>query len=448
MKFIYLFSSVLGLLAISAGAFAEESTLSLSLSDAESRALSASDLLKSYVSDQRATVSQADAQFQNLLPKLSLSASYTYYNTIPLVSLVGGPPIPFGTNSIYNFGPVLNYTLWDTFASRNSYRATSALADARDADRENAALQILYNIRATYVQVQLGLEELGLIHDSLELARAQDRDVSNRLQAGAATRVDKVTSERSVLSYQIQFKQRQSELAASVRDLMTLLKDETPRDISRPGPTGVPNLSLALKLESLDRMLAEESESGLTLPGDSQPQIRSQELQAKSFELQAKSAGSQSLPTVQLSGGVSYNRPDIPNPPSYWQEYGAVSLTMPLFFGDSSRDVAASQRSQAEAASYRASQIRDNLHRDFDKAEELLRNLKEQQQLAVEDVRQSQEEARLYYTAYKAGKLNLIDVQNANNQALQAKVNLARIDAQILDQIITLKSISGEGHPL
>lgn len=448
MKTLSLLITTGALLFMASETFATPSTISLSLSEAESRALSASDQLKSSAADQKAAASQADAQFQYLLPKLSLTGNYTYYNAIPQITIFGTQPINFGTNSVYSLGPVLNYTLWDTFASRNAYAASSTLAAARAADHESASLQVLYNTRMAYVQVQLGLEELILIYNSLQLARAQDRDVSIRLRAGAASRLDRVTSQRSVLSYQIQFKQRQAELASSIRDLMTLLKDDTPYDLSKPGPDGVPTLTLALKLETLDSLLAKESSSDLIFPGDAQPQIRSQELQAKASDLSAKSTASAKYPKLDLTGGVTYNRPNIPNPIDYWQEYVGLTLTFPLFLGDPSRAQAASQRSQAESAWFRASQTRNNLERDFKKAQDLLTNLKDQQQLAFQDVQESQEQAKLYYAAYKVGKINLIDVQSANNQALQSKVNLARIVAQILNQIVTLKSISGEGHPL
>jgi outer membrane protein TolC len=147
---------------------------------------------------------------------------------------------------------------------------------------------------------------------------------------------------------------------------------------------------------------------------------------------------------IQLSAAVNYNRPDIPNPPSYWQETAGVSLTLPLYFGDASHHLGAEARSQAQAAEFRAEQTRLNLLRDYGKAREMLASLREQRKLAAEDVKQSQEEARLYYISYKAGRLNFIDVQNANNQALTASVNASRIDAQTLNQIIILKSLSSE----
>ncbi len=119
---------------------------------------------------------------------------------------------------------------------------------------------------------------------------------------------------------------------------------------------------------------------------------------------------------------------------------------MPLFFGDPSRALSAQQRSQAEAADYRAKGAKEDLDRDFSKSQELLTSLQDQRQLAYKDVEESEEEAKLNYVSYKAGKLNYVDVQNANNLALQSKVAATRIDAQILNQIETLKSLSGDNH--
>lgn len=415
----------------------------ISLKDAEKSALSASTLLKAYVTDADAAKSQRDAQFQNLLPRLSFQAGYTYYNFIPSINLGFGAPLKFGTNSTYSIGPVLNYTLWDSFSSHNSYNSFSKLEEARNEDRKNVELQLLTSLRSTYVQVQLGLEELKLIYASMELARAQNHEVQNRFQAGAAAKLDIVTSARSVLSYEIQFKARQTELAASLRDFVTLLGMADKRDLTHPGPAGVPHVTLALTLEPLESLRGKFDQNHYNSPGDDQPQIRSQLLQAESLELAAKSQSAKLAPVIQFTGAVNYNRPDIPNPPRFFQETAALNLSMPLFLGDPTSHLAAQQRSLAEGAQFRASNLKANLSRDFEKAHETLDSLHEQRELALQDVAQSEEESRLYYASYKAGKIQLIDVQNANNQALQAKVNATRIDAQILNQIFVLESLSG-----
>jgi outer membrane protein TolC len=431
-------------LMIFLGTAANGALFELKLSEAEQKALSTSHRLKAFEADEDAAKEGSNAQFANLFPKLSLQGNYLYSAQIPSITIGGFPPIPFGTNSTYSIGPNLTYTLWDTFSGRKSYRAASLLAEARAEDRKSARLQLLYTVRAAYVQVQLGLEELRLINDSLDLARAQEKDVDTRFRAGAAARLDVVTAQRSVLSYEIQFKQRQAELGSEFKDLLALLRDESVHDISQPGPPGIKNVSLVVKLDGLEESLTSFGSLEIPKPDDKQPQIRSLDLQARSSEESASSQTAKLFPTIQVSGAVSQMRPYMPSPPDFLQETVGVTLSVPLFIGDPTPSQAAQQRSEALAADFRKAQLTEDIDRDFIKARALLESLKGQQQLAIEDVHQSETAAELYYSSYRAGKVNLIDVQNANLQALQSKVNAARIDAQILSQIVLLKSLSGK----
>jgi outer membrane protein TolC len=428
-------------------AFAQTETFELKIHDAEIRALQYSNRLKSNAFDHEAAQEQANAQYTYLLPKLALQASYQYYANIPEISIFAGPTIGFGTNSTYFFGPTLSYTLWDTFSTRKTYQAASLLVQARAEDLKNAKLQLLLSVRSSYLQVQLGLVELGLIQDSLKLAQAQNRDVATRFRAGAAARLDVVISQRSVLNYEIQFKERQAQLSASLKDLLSLLGDTQIQEISHPGPPHTPNVSLILKLDSFEKLISTQKQVEISAPDDQQPQILSQTLQAESLELNAASQSAKRYPALQVFAGVSYNRPNIPNPISYWQETVGVSLSMPLFLGDPIPALAAQQRNQAQSTFYRQAQTRVDLQRDFLKSKELLQSYREQRELASQDVLQSTEAANLYYISYKSGKINYTDVQDANLQALQSKVNLSRIDAQILNQLILLKSISGKDLP-
>jgi outer membrane protein len=433
------------ILALAGGAcLSQGAVFELKLLEAEQKTLRSNHRLKAYDADAEAAKEGANAQFATLLPKLSIQGSYQYQAQIPTVTFPGFPPIPFGTNSTYSIGPNLNYTLWDTFSGQKSYRSSSLLAEARAEDRKGAELQLLYNVRAAYVQVQLGLEELRLINDSLDLARAQQRDVDTRFRAGAAARLDVVTAQRQVLSYEIQFKQRQAELGSEFKDLLALLRDETVKDISEPGPPDIKDVSLVIKLDGLDESLAAFAHQEVPSPDDQQPQIRSLDLQARSAEEAAASQTAKLFPTIQVSAGIAQMRPYMPDPTDFLQETVGVTLSLPLYFGDPSPSQAAQQRSQALAADFRKAQLKEDIDRDFTKARALLESLRGQQKLAIEDVHQSEVAAELYYTSYRAGKVNLIDVQNSNLQALQSKVNAARIDAQILNQIVLLKSLSGK----
>lgn len=419
----------------------------LTLRSAEALALRTSNRLQSFIADTAAARAYETAQFTSLLPKLSFQGNYTYYGTIPLASFIPGQLFPFGNHNTYSIGPTLTYTLWDTFSARRAYDSANALRRAKELDRANAALQLLLSLRSAYVQVQLGLDELRLNHDSLNLARAQERDIRTRFNAGAASRLDLLNAKRSVLNYEIQFKQRQASLSSGFADLLALIGDQEDRDISRPGPSGIPHVTLVLRLDPLSKTLADESESRFFPPDEGQPQLKAQALQAESHRLSAESISAKRYPTIQVSGAFSLTLPNIPNPPRFWQESVGVSLTLPLFLGDPTPHLSAQQHYFFVSAEKKQAQLRMDLERDFSKAAERLLLLREQRGLAALDVSQSEEAARLYYSSYLAGRINYVEVQDANVEAFLAKVNAARIDAQILNQIYLLKAISGRETP-
>ena len=243
MKLLLILTLIMNL---NAGFSAE---LSLSLIQAEEKTLNTSNMLKASNNDFEASQFQSEAQFQSLLPKLNLSGNYQYNDYIPKIAISpSAPSIPFGTHDIYSIGPTLTYTLWDGFSNKDSYQSAKLIADAKKEEQKNTNHQLLLSIRTAYVLVQLELEELKLIHGSLSLAKAQNRDVGLRFKAGSASKLDVVNSERSVLNYEIQFQKRQADLAFTLKDFLSLIGDHEIHDLSHPGPPNVPNVTYVVDL--------------------------------------------------------------------------------------------------------------------------------------------------------------------------------------------------------
>lgn len=432
-----LFAGILLALGV---ARAEE--FALSLHEAEKGALQTSNHVKEFDSNAKAALERADSNSAALYPHLSIEGNYRYITEVPELP----PPasIPLGSNSNYSVGPMLTYTLWDTGSARDTYRSYSKLAESKEEERKNARLELLYSVRAAYIQVQLNLEELRLVNETLALARAQGKDVLARYRAGAAARVDVVTSEREVLSYELQFKHQQSELSASLKDLLARVGRPDIKNVFRPGPPNTADVELALKLDSFDKLLSEEESENIPPPDESQPTILSQELLAQSSEYSASSQKSALFPSIQLMGKSTLEYPNGPIQENINQNTLMATLSAPLFEGGKLRHEAAAKRREADAARYRKEQLKIDLNKDFMKAREMLESLREQKKIAVEDVQKSEEVARLFYGSYKAGKIKLIDVQSANIQALVSKMAAARIDAEMLRELITLKVLSGK----
>jgi outer membrane protein TolC len=421
-----------------------KSLFSLSLSTAETKTLARSDALKAYLADQQAATESAGAQFASVLPRLDFDGSYDYVTNVPRIQISPAfPAFPFGTHNNWNVGPMLSYTLWDTGSAWKQYSSLTRLAQSREEDRRQAELQILLAVRAAYVNVQLALEEMRLVNDSLSLSRSQNKDIESNYQAGAASRLDRVESQRAVINYQLQFLQSQADLSSTLKDLLALV-GEVPENVSRPGPPGVENVGLELKLDSLDESLDSALRLPLMAPDEGNPQIKSQELQAQSAELSAQSQKAALFPVLQASAKATEQYPNAILPETIQQNTFALSLALPLFEGNRTHHQVEEKLKEAESARHRAAQLRTDLGRDFWKAKDMLDSLTSQRALAVQDVKESEDAARLYYESYKLGKINLTDVQAADVRELQAKVEAAGIAARALQQIIVLRSLSAE----
>jgi outer membrane protein TolC len=421
-------------------------TLTLTRAEAEQDALRNSEQIKSFAERTHAAQEQTDAQYSLLFPRITFDARYSYLTYIPEIP-VFGDSFAFGAHNNYAYGPVLTYTLWDTFAARKAYQGFSALTEARDQERRREALRLLLETRSDYVRVQESLEELRAVRDSLDLARSQNSYITKRTKAGGATQLDRVESERAIISYEIQFAQKQAVLSSAIQDLLARTRDRDVPDLSHPGPAGMENISLEVNFDSLQKTLDEVKDLLIPPPDESHPSIQSQELLARSAELQGASIKAGIFPVIQLRGGVHLQYPNPPVIEQKNQNQIALVASMPLFEMNRTYHLSEEKLREADSARYQEGQIRIDLHRDFGKGQDLLTSLLNQQKLAAQDVVKSSESARMYYDQYKGGIVNLIDVQAADNRALLSKVNKARIDAQIINQVDQLRALSGKEIP-
>lgn len=403
----------------------------LSLQDAEASALASSWNIKAAAADFTSAIEQEKVGFTAILPRASLQGNYTFISTLPQLSVAPNvPAITFGDHNNYSLGPVLNYTLWDTFSSHKSYASLGKVRQAREQDRENTTVQVLAAVRSAYLRVQLALEELKAVDDYVTLARAQERDVQKRFKGGLGTKLEIYTAARQVLRYRLQYQQKQADVATAYKDLLALTNPE--------------NLNGAPKIEPLSRTLANFLAFTHQAPDENHPRVRSLELLSESSTLMAESLRAKLFPTLQLTLSSNVSYPNGPQLININQNTVILSLNVPLFLGDPTWHQIDQRLSDARGAHYRAMQVKLELNRDYEKALQMIDSLKRQQKLAWQDVKDAHEVASLYFNSYKAGKLNFIDVQTTNNDALQAKVNAARIDAQLIGQLISLLAVQGK----
>jgi outer membrane protein TolC len=434
-------------------AFFAPGRLQLSLSGLTDQALKNSPKLEAARLAFESARSEAGALGASEFPRLGLSGNYFYQTYVPAFSpFPNSPPAVFGENNNWSAWATLNWNLWD-FRSLH-HMANSAIAASQSQEQLYQATQrqVRLAVRLAYFQVQITLEQVRLLGDSLKVAQAQYADIQKQTRFGTASRVDLLSSHQEVLNYERQFWQAQAGLAQALRDLFDLAGDKEPADFTSPLdarmegtlPEGVSAPTVWLAMDPEKDSLALLQQEAAVPPDESVPQLKTYAYLADSSRLAADAVHSGLFPKLTLSAQAGYENPDGPVLQTVQQNIVSVSLNMPLFDWGQIVSDSDSKREQSEAYLKNLDQAKGDLWRDWNKAKDALRSLETQRTLDETGVSETQELSKLTYGAYRAGTARFLEVQTSNFQALNAKVQAVGNDIQILMQLSILSSLSGK----
>jgi outer membrane protein TolC len=150
------------------------------------------------------------------------------------------------------------------------------------------------------------------------------------------------------------------------------------------------------------------------------------------------------FPKLQLQAKAGWDYPNGPVLERIQQNTVSASLTMPLFEFWRTRHEAAEKSSLALSMQARMEQTEKDLQRDLYKIRDQLLALKSERDTLTNICDETTQLARLIYSAYQNGRSSFLEVQSANLKALDARVQVARNEVQILVQQAQLKSLISE----
>jgi outer membrane protein TolC len=427
--------------------------VALALSDLIQTAFKNSPKLQSSKLAYESARSEAGSMGAAEFPRLGLSGNYFYQTYVPELSIVPhSPEEPFGEANNWAVWATLNWNLWDFRSQHNLANSATAASQSQEQQYLAAQRQLRLAVRLSYFQAKIDLEQVHLLGDSLKVAQAQYADIVHQARFGTASRLDSLSSHQDVLGYQRQFIQAQSNLAQSLRDLFDLAGMKEPADLTRPLdshmegqlPEGVEAPTVWLSTDPVRDLRETLEKEAQVPPDDSLPQLKTYAYLADSSRFAADAVGSGLLPKLTLSAQAGYENPDGPILETIQQNIVSVSLTMPLFDWGAIVKDSDSKRQESESYLANLDQAKSDLWRDWNKAGDSLRSLEYQQGLNETAVSETQELAGLTYGAYKAGTVRYLEVQTANFQALDAKIQSASNDVEILMQLSVLSSLAGK----
>jgi outer membrane protein TolC len=427
---------------------ARDRTLSLSLSGVQKRVLQISESLAAARLARSAADSRTGAQYSLFFPKLGIDASARFVSNIPSLNVIPGRSIPFGDNQNYSVGLGLSWTLWDSGATYHSWKSALAIESQKTHEVRNAELQITLGVSIAYFKVLLASAQLNSVTEALELARAQYRDISGRFASGAASKVDDLSANREVLEFESKHLLAKSDLSRALHELFALVGDNDRYDLSNPATTALPatsiqNATLIVETEPLASALKAFDERHLTdsRPSPNHPRIAAWTQQVAALNQAADGVSAGHWPKVQVAARTSLDYPNGPNLELVQQNTVGATLTWSLFEAGRVSKETDEKRRLAEASDHRKAQAHIDMVRDWNDSRDQLRVLHEQQSVNSESLRESEQIAKLTYSSYRLGRTNFLDVQSANLRALNAKIQAAKTDIQVLIQLATLSSL-------
>jgi outer membrane protein TolC len=425
----------------------------LSLQQALEASLDTSAQWKSARSAASAAEDQALAQRGALMPRLSIDGSYRYLAEIPAIQVSPQfPAIPFTTHNQYSLGPEIDWTAFSGGALVQAWRAAQANAHAQERQADAIRRQIRLAARLAYFQAQLASEQVRLYAESYHVEQSQYHDIEVRYHAGQSARVDLLAAEQDLLTRQKELLQGRTNLAAAIRELTSLTRLGETLDPSWPlgkdtvlGPTPeMPAPTLIMVLDSAATSYAQMEPAGRSPFDARQPSLAYLSELAEAARRTAKLLAGGHWPTLSVLANVMREYPNGPIPETVTQKTFGVNLSFPLFAGGSTLYAARAQDALARSNEEKREQTARDLLDSWQKSRDAVESLRLQGAISHRSAERAAEVARLRYQAYTIGQLRYLDVEDANLRELQAKVDAATTDVNLLVQLANLESLSEE----
>ncbi len=451
MKKILITASLVIFCALSLGAL-EPRVLKISMPGAITDSLKNSAKLKSAEMEAAAAKSAAKSQRSFLYPRFFFDGTYRYVTSVPSLDI----PIPaigtrkLGDNNNYSVGPALTWTLWDKNGARKNWAGAEEQEKSKEAAAEAVKKQLIFAARAAYFQSQMALEQLRLISGYLALAQAQYRDIKLSCDAGSKSKIDEMMANREVLAKKKMLIQARTELAEALRDLAAITGEDGSYDLSLPFysadektlPEGIEPPTVILEMDSIGDSFSALEKYAAAVPDDSHPAIRAISDSARALDSAAEGLKAAMWPKIILSAKSSVDYPNGPDPVSFNQNAVGVAASFPLFEAGRTKKMSEEQSRRAEALRMQARQSEQDLERDWAKASDRLKGLLLQKEINKQYAGQAEELAKIVYKSFMAGRSTCLEVQSADNRALEAKTESVRTDIGILIQLATLENMS------
>lgn len=364
-----------------------------------------------------------NSTWNSLLPSIDASATLTRSNEEPAV-----PGL-----SPWNMALQVEASLPLGLAKLSSVRATILDYESGRIDYETAERQLERDVRKAFYALLLSRESIRLAERRLETAERQYQNALKNYQAGNAPKLDALTAQVAAENLKPELEDQRVSYASALMSFQLLLGLE---------PGG--ELSLKGEIEAEPRSFDPAELCRTCLDGRLDIRRLEKQVQIKENDKRLKD---RSAYTPTLTASASYapaaNDPFASKRSGDWTDNGllTLSVSIPLdgFVPGSADQVAsAAARDEVEIARIALRQARQKAEAEIKSAIlGLEKSLRAMDALAL-NVTRAREALDLTETSYRAGALNLLEVQSASDELQKAELLLLKEKYNYLSGLIDL----------
>jgi outer membrane protein TolC len=366
-----------------------------------------------------------------LLPGLRLNGSYARLSEgefkLSTAAQPAGAPVVVDN---YALRLQLYQPLFTGFRLANLADAAENLAEAGKHDLQMSDADLVFAITSAYWSLHQALTTERFVSDNVRRLEAYRSDTERLLTAGLATRNDLLKIEVQLANARIASIDADNDVVMARMNLNNVLGRPLETTVipgSKPGDIQRSDSILSLADRGEDGLLTGYAWSG-------RPDLISAGYQVEAARANASAAKGSYWPQIDLTAGYNYNRPNSRYQPVTPEFLGSWDVGVNLQFDVWNWGRTGHQAEAAEAAlrqtELAASQLRDNVALDVQRAALSLRRSRDKLAVARLGLSQAEEHRRMTDDRYRKGVATSSELLDAEVSLVQAETSLTAADVE------------------
>ena len=385
----------------------------LTLDKAIEMAVANNTIIRQAIENQKAAIEEQKSVRADFLPKASTAYSYTRLKDRPY-SIMGGTQIDVGDNDQYHWDLTLSQPLFTGFALSTRYEMAKLGVDVKDAEKEQAVLDVVKQVKSAYFNILLTKKFLLVADEAVNQLESHVRDAEKFYEQGMIPYND-LLKPKVALSDALQNRVRtESNVEMAISVFNTLLQIDLNRKTDVEDILGITPFSY-----DLDTLINDAMEN--------RPELKALHLAIKNSDHWVTLAQSAYYPKINLVGSYEQNGD---NPQATENDYGNThnaSVTLQarwtFFEWGKTRAEVNKYRRNKSSLTEKLKGIEDSIKLEVKSAFLDLKVAEKNIQTAKESLAQAKENWRITNLQYQQQMTTSTEVLDARTFLTQAETN-------------------------